>query len=238
MGPDRIEGPAGRQLTPQRRDILGHLNQVSTELAEVYKAALWLLDDCSMPARGRLLAHTARELINRLPDYLDVPITAKRVDYAGAVDRIAVLWEDNAHREVVPGTMVDGPIEDSTVAAGAEIVISKRLDSEIGSLVQEHRRSGAIREERFASVLQPPEQSGPPFAKAQLEPFTRQWKELGRWFAGHAHVPNPGTKALDFGECASHFETLEHILYTRLCPFYGAVEELDDILEETNRPTG
>ena len=227
----------GQPLTRQRREILEHLGQVARELAEVYRAALWLLEDKSVPARGRLLAHCARELINRLPDYLDVPITTNKVQYEDVLDGIAVLWKDETHKRTTPGHLACAVADESSVASGAQVTLSNKLHAGIDRLVKDHLRSRTTTSERVASVLQPRGQSGTPFPKAQLEVFVHQWKILGGWFAGHAHVPNPGGKALDFGECERRFETLEHILYTRLCAFYGAVEELDDILEEANRPT-
>ena len=231
-------GPVAKHtLTPQRSEILERLHEVSQELSEVYQAALRLQDEQTFPARGRLLAHCAREVMNRLPDHLDVPIEAKRVEYDSSLDAIAVLWEDETHRHTARGRLACEVADNSNVAASAEMTLSNELHARIDRLVKDHLGARTTMSERVTGVLQPPEQSGTPFPNGQLETFVRQWKDLGRWFVGHAHVPKPGKSALDFGECESHFETLEHILYTRLCPFYGAVEELDDILEETNRPT-
>ena len=235
---DHIEGPAGRQLTRQRRDILERLGEVSSELAEAYEAALWLVDDHSIPARGRLLAHCARELINKLPDHLDVPIDAKRVEYENALDRIAVLWQDLTHKHTSFGHVAHGVADESSVVASAQVTVSNKLFGMIDRLVKDHLLSRTTISQRVTSALQPQEQPGTPFSNAQLETFLHHWKYLSRWFAGHAHLPNPGSRALDFAECEHHFETLEHILHTTLCPFYAAVEELDDILEEANRRTG
>jgi hypothetical protein len=230
---------AGRQpLTQQRRDILKELGKVSRELAQIYEAALRLLDDETMPARGRLLAHGARELINRLPDHLDVPIAANRVQYESALDAVVALWDDDRHRQKAPRNLVDGVGQESTITASAEITISDKLDGLIGGLVKDHRLSRIRREERLMGVLQPREQSRISLPTSQLKPFVRQWKDLSRWFAGHAHVPNPDKEPLDFSECEGQFRTLEDMLYSRLCPFYGAVEVLDDILEEANRRRG
>ena len=235
---DHIEGPAGWQLTRQRREILERLGEVSSELAEAYEAALWLIDDHSIPARGRLLAHCARELINRLPDHLDVPYPAKRVQYENALDKIALLWEDDTHRHAVSGNMSRRVGEESRVTVSGEVTISNRLQGLINKLVKDHGLSRTNRVDRLTSMLQPREHSATPFPTAQLEPFVRHWRRLSYWFAGHAHIPNPDASPLDFGECERHFETLEGILYATLCPFYGAVEELDDVLENANRPTG
>jgi len=234
---DHTDALSRRPYTQRRLEILERLGEVSWELAQVYEAALWLVDDHSIPARGRLLAHCGRELMIRLPDHMDVPIEPHRVEWKQALDCIAVLWEDETHRQNAPGHLASEIADASSLAPSAEIRLSNDLHARIDRLLKDHLRARATITERVTGVLQPPGQAGTPFPQAQLETFVREWKKLNAWFAGHAHVPNPDKKPLDFSECQRRFEILENILYTRLCPFYGAVEELDDILEETNRPT-
>jgi len=59
-----------------------------------------------------------------------------------------------------------------------------------------------------------------------------------KWFQERVHVPNTKATENDLSECIRHFNTLEDILYAVLCPFYGPLEELDGILDETNKSAG
>jgi len=237
MEADRAETLTRRPLAHRRAEILERLRNLSFELAEAYEVALWLLDNPSIPARGRLLAHCARELINRLPDYLDVPVPAEQVQYKNALDSISALWEAETSGDGTPGKHLSQASEETSTATTEGVTVSRRLYREIDALVTRHKQSLLATEARLSLIFRPSGQTGGHFATTQLAPWLRQWKALRRWFVGHAHFPNPGIRPLDFGECEARFSVLERVLYAMLSPFYPAVEELDAILEEANEPT-
>ena len=235
---DHTEGLAGRRVTRQRREILERLGEVSSELAEVYEAALWLVDDYSIPARGRLLAHCARELINRLPDYLNLPVPRGQVQYVNALDRIATLWRGETSRAAGTAWVAESSTHDGSFAERAAVSISVELYRQIDELVTDHLRSRMTAQEKLRVVIQAAGQAGGGFSQGQLEPLVGQWNDVRKWFQERVHVPNTPATQNDLSECIRHFNTLEDILYAVLCPFYGPLEELDGILDETNKPAG
>lgn len=238
---DRVAESTDQYLTKRRREILAKLERLGPELADVYRAALRLIGDESFPGRVRLIAHAVREITNRLPDYLDVPVKRGQVQYKNRLDSIAPTWqaEMNAQRSISGVLGQAQRIEPQGKATDTPTVtISVRLFRGIDDLVTAHVQSRSTLAQKLRGVMQSTDAVEAAGAVSELDPIVEHWKGLTKWFVKRVHIPGPGKTPTDFEECRHRFKVFESVLYALLCPFYGPVEELDAILEEANRPRG
>ncbi len=53
----------------------------------------------------RLAAHACQEIVNRVPDYLDLPVATRRLDYAQRVREIADRWPEDL-KEAAPNDVL------------------------------------------------------------------------------------------------------------------------------------
>jgi hypothetical protein len=88
------------KLESRQREIVNALDRRgATQLSALFRGAIRVNEDPDFPGFVNFVAHAVREIANRLPDYIDLPFP-KRVDYSGAIDRIATQWNEaaNPHR--------------------------------------------------------------------------------------------------------------------------------------------
>lgn len=103
MGPDpnpRIGlqgGPAaeisGRQLT-----LFHALEKRQPRLAQMYFGALSVLNDGTNPDSIALAAHGLRELMEKIPQTIDVPVKAQNERMGAKVDKLRQLWETTVNK--------------------------------------------------------------------------------------------------------------------------------------------
>ncbi|MCL4486956.1 MAG: hypothetical protein M1570_02345 [Chloroflexi bacterium] len=104
------------------RQLLVHrsLKTVSTELSDLYEGALRILGDESNPQHHALGAHSLREMMGRLPKFLDLPILAAAGRLGDRVNALEPLWsateQSNCRQGNSWGGEIDGPIQKLLVA--------------------------------------------------------------------------------------------------------------------------
>jgi hypothetical protein len=227
-------------LIGRRREIWHKLQQLGPELGDIYAAAVRLLGDEGFPARVRLIAHAARELTDRLPLYLDVPVSTGHPDYEPHIKTIAGLWRARAADPTIAGMPNAGEIPEDGQSCRADrrgVGLSQDLYRQIDNLVEKYAATTTHRE-TLTRTVEALDQGAAGGGESYLEPVVGQWKRLHGWFVKATHVPGPGHAAPDPDECERRFELLEDVLYGLLFPFYAPMEELDGILAEANRPAG
>ena len=69
--------------------IFTWLQELSPELAESYAGAVKLIEDASIPGRGRFICHAVREIRNRLPDKVAGKLDIERLEYKYEVEVLA-----------------------------------------------------------------------------------------------------------------------------------------------------
>ena len=89
----RAAGPAAAvsELSSDRLELLAWLRRNAPSLAELYEGAVLMLQN-RPPAHVRLIAHSVREIRNRLPDYVSKVKSGGRLDYTGRIDNITKIW--------------------------------------------------------------------------------------------------------------------------------------------------
>ncbi|TKJ28761.1 MAG: hypothetical protein CEE40_10580 [Chloroflexi bacterium B3_Chlor] len=226
-------------LTARQRQMLEKLDDLGPELGDAYRAALRLMADDSFPVCVRLVAHLVRDITNRLPDYLDVPVPKGKAEYVNLLDDIAPVWDaEMSEQASVPRrpSLVQEGDGAPNVTQAPTVRMSAGLHRKIDGLVTAHRRSRATTRQKLRTVIQSVDDGGRGGSNSHLDPIVEHWKELTGWFVERAHIRGPGKTPADFEECRRRFGMFESVLFSVLTPFYGAVEGLDEILEQANRP--
>jgi len=225
-----MDVPGGPQLgseelrfTPEQRRIVEALLELgAAEPAQLYLGALLILSRPDFPGAVYLVGHACREIYNRLPCWLDMPIP-RRVEYANTLDGILPLWKRMG----------------SAVGAQAETInIPAVLYGKLDELIRQHEDSRLLkgRERRtavFWALGKPHARNDGDSTEADLE----SWLRLGDGLEAIAHLRAKGKQAPPLERARGALLRLERLLWRRLVQpaFYEGVEVLDEILREANR---
>jgi hypothetical protein len=197
-------------LTERQQRIVERLDELSPTLADLFRAAVREVLERRDSSWIRLASHACREVVNRLPDYLDLPVAAQRLDYAMRFREIAARWpedlSDQPPREVVE--LVARLVEDDRAASASVRARAEALFEalETGELVY----------------------AGDAAARAEL------WVELQRYFPTIAHLSAPGLPDPNAELFQKNFARLERLLASqfRAERFYETQADLDALLEK------
>jgi hypothetical protein len=195
-------------FTERQQRIVERLEELSPALADLFRAAVREARERRGASWIRLAAHACRELVNRLPDYLDLPVATRRLDYASRFREIAARWPENADE--------DPPAEVLELVA---------------QLVRDDRAATAGVRERAEALFEALETgevlyAGDAAARAQL------WLDLQRYFPSVAHLSAPGVPDPDPDRFEKNFARLERLLASqfRAEGYYETQADLDALL--------
>ena len=90
---DRDAYTAIERLSGQQRALFGALAEKEHRLATIYRGALGVLADAKNPDRFALTAHGIRELMEKLPVYLDLPVKQNPPSLGMKVREFAECWD-------------------------------------------------------------------------------------------------------------------------------------------------
>jgi hypothetical protein len=204
-----LEPPLGpARLTERQARIADRLDELSETLGDLFRAAVREAQERRGKAWIRLAAHACRELVIKLPDYLDIPVAGRRLDYALRFREIAERWPEN--------------LEDEPPAEVIELVVG---------LVKDDRATSAsirARAETFFAALE----SGDEFYSGEAAARAVLWVELQRYFPSVAHVPAPDVADPDAALFDRYFVRLERLLASqfRAEGYYETQADLDRLL--------
>lgn len=186
----------GRQLLVQ-----GSLKELSADLEKLYEGALRVLMDGSNPQHHTLGAHALRELMGRLPKFLDLPLLAAAGRLGDRVSALEPLWKATdasaCRRENSWAGEIDGPIE--------------RLLDAIEAFFKWWKESRPKRREVAGELFRTTDPAGLTLPPALEKRRADRWLELNDYFVGVAH----GGKA-DDREFTMALYDLEQVLLESL----------------------
>jgi hypothetical protein len=224
-------GAIGSPWNPSRVELRDWFRREAPSLGDLYEAAVELLYQQTLPGRIRMIAHAAREIGNRLPDYLSGERVGKRLDYVSRINSIEKNW--NNHKQMIsPSASESSHVSPSS----QDISIPIDLYNEIDLLIRNH---GVVRQRSLEAAVRLYEGLDPENNMKMgdmLRPVLLQWVEITKWFTGHAHDTGKGIRDgdYDWDEIKGKFELMELSLRSIVGAFFVAVKDLDEILEETN----
>jgi len=200
--------------------IFDWLRQVEPRLAELYEGAVRLIEDQSFPGRGRLICHAVREIRNRLPDAVAGKGTSNRLDYRQEIDKLADAYERSGFGSVRKQSKQTGEEQQS----GREVFVL------LEQIIKENEKVKPTKEQNAKRLLIEIEPDNKQWQQS-LVPVVEKWIEETEWFVQRAHVG----KQIDGNKLVERFMAFEEVLLSLVGYFYEGQQELENLVEETNR---
>jgi len=225
--PVAMADTAGLWTTP-RIELKAWLYRHAPGLSALYAGAVQLVFGSPVPGRIRFVAHAIREVCNRLPDAV-CGVETERVDYPTRMDEIAIGWERSGPRLDGSEYAREAPGPDGPGRASIDAALCAKLVALVGDHARGRKRSQENAARLFEAVS--PENQA---LREMLAPVIRQWIEIGRWSVGQAHNWKLSDEEFPEQELRRRFDLFETTLMALARGFFEAVDELDEILEETN----
>jgi hypothetical protein len=203
------------RLTGRQNLVHRSLKDLSNELSALYESALRVLMDGSNPQHHALAAHALRELMGRLPKFLDLPVLAVGGRLGDRVRELEPLWtaaEGSAcrTRDSWAGE-IDGPI--------------RRLLDALDAFFKWWRASRPKRREIAREVFRSTDPAGLILPPALQQRRADRWLDLNDYFVAIAH----GRK-VDDQEFTNALYDLEQVLleclYRRPSEDFSAIDAL------------
>lgn len=207
-------------LSGQQRALLHSLVQESPELSKMYLGGIHVLNDRSNPDAFSLAAHAIRELMEKIPEYLDIPVKAQKETAKGKIREIEESWEkataySQCHDNGRWAGKIDGPL--------------RKLLTKIDNFFDWFRHHHPRRQDEVNRTLDRMDVSGRDLPEPLQKLNVEAWMELRDFFVSVAHHRrNPPPK-----EFLKWLDAVERFLLERLHPrTFEDFEEIDTILRE------
>lgn len=214
---DEVE--ASQELSGRQWSLYEALADKSDDLAAMYQGALQVLQSPSIVDRFAMAAHNLREVMEKLPRYIDVP-KKESFNLKEAVfeleHQLEVVQENS---ECYDGEEWDGEIENS---------LSGFLES-VELMFARNREYNPKKRERYEEMLGRLDPSTTSVSERKRERLFDEWKELRGFFIGVCHHG----RETDIDEFTEYLERLERHMLARLRPqTFKTQDTLDKIISE------
>jgi hypothetical protein len=237
------------EWTPRRQQLYGRLAERAAPLAGMYASGVFFLASPTWPGRYHLLGHCVREIVQRLPEFLD-PQPRSRALWDTAVNSFVDAWLGAGlpTTGMGLGSFASEPQEDDRSdvvngrpAAGGAVAVPSSVAEAAGVLVVTHEQMSVNNYDKAASIIL----ARPAADAASLidqTPTARDatvllWTKTATWFLKLTHVSASQDEAApDEAELQHQFEIIESTLEAILAPFYQVIDDLDAILDSANAP--
>ena len=217
----------GSYWTEKRRELRLWFQRNAPSLGELYEGALIMISSPNFPGRSRFVAHAVREIRNRLPDVISGSRSGRPLQYANKLDEIATEWQRQ-------GFSIDGLVSVvGSQSLPSDVSVPPRLFNKIAILVKDHVET---REKRVESAIRLFETIAPENQnlREMLRPIIYHWIDVTEWFMQKAHDSGTQDRETDAELFNKQFELFETSLGALIRSFFKGIEELDEILEDTN----
>lgn len=214
---DEVE--ASQELSGRQRSLYEALADKSDDLAAMYQGALQVLQSPSTVDRFAMAAHNLREVMEKLPRYIDVP-KKESFNLKEAVFELEHQLEDVQEKsDSYDGEEWDGEIENS---------LSGFLES-VELMFARNREHNPKKRERYEEMLGRLDPSATSVSERKRERLFDEWKELRGFFLGVCHHG----RETDIDEFTEYLERLERHMLARLRPqTFKTQDTLDKIINE------
>lgn len=220
--PNIIPTPAPRpDLTDQQRALLLALQRRDPKLACMYFGALLVLADEANPERLPMAAHALRELMEKLPESLDIPLKATTGELSKRVGKLWSLWKATVEKSACHNGgqwqgQIDSPLRE----------LLQGLNAFFDWFSVNHR----TRCEEAVLALRRLDTAGR-FLPASLEDKNvRMWRDIRECFVTVAH------HNLSRDDFSRRLDELERFLLDRFQPrTFADFDAIDALLKEAAR---
>lgn len=195
--PFKLDGP--------QQTLFEALDARSSELGKIYFGALMTLGRKDNPDRLAQAAHGLRELMEKLPKYLDLPIEKKPPSLKEKVRRLAQRRDKAINNS--------GSRDGSAWRGEIDNHLQKFL-IESDEFFEWFEAEYVTRRRRTVKLLRDLDPSALPLPEPLEEPNVEQWNKCHDHFQGVSHHTIKGVEE----DVRSHLSSLESLLMDRLAP--------------------
>jgi hypothetical protein len=214
------KGP-NMQLSEQQSVLYRVLLEEDPMLANMYVGTLIVLNHNENPDHLALAAHGVRELMEKLPLFVNVPIKAQSENLKSEVRNLENIWlitlqkSQSCNNQTWEGE-IDYPLQK----------LLKKLHSFFEWFTEHHPR----RKAEVAETLRRLDISGRTLPNPLEDLNIKTWFEIRDFFQSVAHHQKPTTTDDEFGQW---LEALEIFLLDRLHPrTFTDINKIDEIIRE------
>ncbi len=212
FNPEMPARPEVVELSGRARQLWEALSDIDEQLGHMYLGALDVLQHGANPDRLALAAHGIRELIEKLPRFLDLPATENRGPAMREQARsLAAAWAK------LGPSVIDG---DGLLTSSGEKLLGKLADFCEGVGADPTRKQAATA--AVSRLDLNPLKLPPPIQDLHVS----EWSTIEGFFIGVAHH----TKTTDDDEIEQYLAALDRFLLDRLRPRtfedFAAIDEL------------
>jgi hypothetical protein len=204
-------------VNDQQKIIHWRLQERAPVLADLYKAAIFLIAMPEVPGRGYLIAHACREIYNALPEAYDIPS-----DYELSIKEITEEW----HTQVSPDLAAIGDSPRESVAVPLE------LAQHVNRMVLRDKGFEGNRIRRFNAMC---DAINPSALGGFTDPtIAAEWLDAKPHKVAHAARGTRSFVTREPGEAIEKFQSVERVLWALYNPADTAIRDLGELLREAN----
>lgn len=210
-------------LTEKNKEIIlwfeSHQHPI---LGELYMGALKIFSEKNFPGYLQFIAHAVREIRNRIP-YIILGEVQERFEWTKELDNLEDCWRK---AEVFSNRVTEEEQLKETIPVPLNVC------KEIDQILDRYRNNNETYRSkmfRLFKSLQNRETS-----EEILRPIVLHWIEVTEWFRKKVHIGEK-TSSIDIDKIKQKFIEFERMLYALQGNIYSGMDDLDEILEETNR---
>lgn len=219
MPGDRSRGNSSVRLSGRQLALYKALSELDVAVAGIYRGAMIALSQDRNPEKLVQAAHSLRELMDRIPDYLDVPVKARRQSGGDKMRSLVAAFrravdETDCHDSGEWNGCIDVPLRRFLCQLERDL---NWIDSHLGRRKQE-----------AAKIIRALDVSGRPMPETIERSNVDVWDAIREFFVGVAHH-----RATTEEEFDSYMGALEGFLLERMRPrTFDDFAELDALIRE------
>jgi len=188
--------------------------------------ALKIFSEENFPGYLQFISHAVREIRNRIP-YIILGEVQERFEWRKELGNLEDCWRKT--EDIL--SHVTKEEEQLEVA----IPVPLNVCEEIDQILDRYRNNSETYRNRMFRSFKSLQNRGT--SERVLRPIVLHWDAVTKWFVTKVHI---GEKTSNIGidEIKQKFIEFERMLYALQGNIYSGMDDLDEILEETNRSTG